>query len=258
MKRIIRRNIFETNSSSTHSVSITDEKESIITNFANKYLGGGCMNEGCVQEEILLLIYPEILVARAFVKKMDNIQSISMSGIEQFSNYTGYASTLKFGGYYIDQNKFENNSFQSLMIAVDALPVYSTNLDQFNFSHSFREFIKFLTGLQGNSSQILNFQFNSCSTGKWGCGAFGGNVFIKFLIQFLACLFADIEFNFSCFNNENHQKIFQKFVNKFINFIEINNVTKGSAFEAFYKLKIKDKNEKILNDYLEELKKLVK
>ena len=44
------------------------------------------MNEGCVQQEILLLICPEILVARAFVKKISHIQSISMAGFEKISN----------------------------------------------------------------------------------------------------------------------------------------------------------------------------
>ncbi len=55
-----------------HFDLITEQKECIITNFVNEYLGGGCMNEGNVQEEILLLICPEILVARAFVKKNES------------------------------------------------------------------------------------------------------------------------------------------------------------------------------------------
>lgn len=235
-----------------HLLSMMEEKESIIVNFANKYLGGGCMNRGSVQEEILLLICPEILVARAFVKKMNNIQSISMSGFEQFSDYTGYGGSLKFKGDYHDNRIYENNTFKSLMIAVDALPIFQLKCDQFNFIVSFREFIKFITGLQGNA----DLKLNSCSTGKWGCGVFGGNVYIKFLIQFLACLFADIEFQFSCYHDEENKIAFEKFIESFKNIITEKNVTKGIVFKAFCDMKVK-KEKEILNDYLGTLKQLI-
>ena len=247
-----------------HLDSITEQKECIITNFANKYLGGGCMNEGNVQEEILLLICPEILVARAFVTKMNHIQSISMSGFEKISKYRGYGFDLKFDGYYIDDNKYENNSFKSLMIAVDALPIYSLLVDQFDFLISFREFIKFITGLQGNKKDILNYKFNFCATGKWGCGVFGGNIYIKFLIQFLACLFSNIGFNFSCFNNKNNQYYLNNFIKKFSKIIEKSQeskkkITKGLIFKAFYMMDIgiKEEDERILECFNNSLKKLL-
>ena len=198
-----------------HIDSITEQKNNIITNFANKYLGGGCMHLGSVQEEILLLICPEILVARAFVKKMNHIQSISMSGFEIISKSQGYGNSLKYGTYNIDKTPYVNNSFKSLMIAVDAYPIYGEQIwTQINPIFSMRELIKFITGLQGNREEVLGFKFDFCSTGKWGCGAFGGDVYMKFLIQFIACLFFDIGFNFSCFNDEKTQKKLKDFIQK--------------------------------------------
>jgi hypothetical protein len=245
-----------------HLDSITEQKDCIITNFANKYLGGGCMNEGCVQEEILLLICPEILVARAFVKKMNHIQSISMAGFEKISKYKGYGFNLKFDGCYIDDNKYENNSFKSLMIAVDAIPIYSLFGDQFDFLVCFREFIKFITGLQGNNKEILNYKFNFCATGKWGCGAFGGNVYIKFLIQFLACLFSDVGFNFSCFNDKKNQYYLNNFIENFSKIIKKSQkkITKGLIFEAFFIMDIKkeEEDETILECFNNTLKYLLK
>ena len=247
-----------------HTNSITDEKNSIITNFANSYLGGGCMHYGNVQEEILLLICPEILIARAFVKRMNNIQSISMSGFEIISKSIGYGSRVKFGGYNID-NSYENNSFKSLMIAVDAYPNYNNNYTfEINPIYSLRELIKFLTGLQGNNNDILNYKFDFCSTGKWGCGAFGCNVFMKFLIQFIACIFSNIGFSFSCFSDEEEQKVFEKFIDIIIKITEENEdkITQGLIFKTFLSMDI-DKNTyyngtAILNEFIETLTSLIK
>ena len=247
-----------------HTNSITDEKNSIITNFANSYLGGGCMHYGNVQEEILLLICPEILIARAFVKRMNNIQSISMSGFEIISKSIGYGSRVKFGGYNID-NSYENNSFKSLMIAVDAYPNYNNNWSfEINPIYSLRELIKFLTGLQGNNNDILNYKFDFCSTGKWGCGAFGCNVFMKFLIQFIACIFSNIGFSFSCFGDEEEQKVFEKFIDIIIKITEENEdkITQGLIFKTFLSMDIDKRTyyegTAILNKFIETLISLIK
>jgi poly(ADP-ribose) glycohydrolase len=41
------------------------------------------------------------------------------------------------------------------------------------------------------------------STGKWGCGAFGGDVQLKFLIQWMAATMTDKEIIFHTFNDNN-------------------------------------------------------
>ena len=247
-----------------HTNSITDEKNSIITNFANSYLGGGCMHYGNVQEEILLLICPEILIARAFVKRMNNIQSISMSGFEIISKSIGYGSRVKFGGCNID-NSYENNSFKSLMIAVDAYPNYNNNYTfEINPIYSLRELIKFLTGLQGNNNDVLNYKFDFCSTGKWGCGAFGCNVNMKFLIQFIACIFSNIGFSFSCFGDEEEQKVFEQFIDIIIKITEENEdkITQGLIFKTFLSMDIDKRTyyegTAILNKFIETLISLIK
>lgn len=35
-------------------------------------------------------------------------------------------------------------------------------------------------------------------TGKWGCGAFGGNTYLKFIIQWIACSMANKDMIFTC------------------------------------------------------------
>ena len=207
------------------------------------------MNEGCVQQEILLLICPEILVARAFVKKISHIQSISMA-------YKNHGFNLKFDGYYIDDNIYENNSFKSLMIAIDAILIYSLYGDQFDILISFKEYIKFITGLQRNNKVILNYKFNFCATRKWGCGVFGGNIYIKFLIKFLACLFSDVGFNFSCFNDKKNQYYFNNCIMNFSTIIEVSQkkIIKGLIFKAFLMMNIEKEDETILQCFNNTLK----
>ena len=49
--------------------------------FANKYLGGGVLGHGCVQEEIRFVICPEMIVTRLFTEALDEMESLVMTGI---------------------------------------------------------------------------------------------------------------------------------------------------------------------------------
>lgn len=67
-------------------------------NFANRFLGGGVLRGGCVQEEILCCIRPEILAGLLFIEAMDNHEALIIEGAERFSRYTGYGTTFKWAG----------------------------------------------------------------------------------------------------------------------------------------------------------------
>ena len=55
--------------------------------FANRYLGGGVLGEGCVQEEIRFLVCPELILSRLFTEELDDNESLIMTGAQQFSKY---------------------------------------------------------------------------------------------------------------------------------------------------------------------------
>lgn len=48
--------------------------------FANKYLGGGVLTHGCVQEEIRFLICPEMIISRLFTEGLEKNESLIMKG----------------------------------------------------------------------------------------------------------------------------------------------------------------------------------
>lgn len=51
--------------------------------FANKYIGGGVLGSGLVQEEILFLMSPELIVSRLFTEKLDDNECLRITGTSQ-------------------------------------------------------------------------------------------------------------------------------------------------------------------------------
>ncbi|KAK9288928.1 hypothetical protein L1049_017399 [Liquidambar formosana] len=90
--------------------------------FANKYLGGGALHRGCVQEEIRFMINPELIAGMLFLPSMSDNEAIEIIGTERFSNYKGYASTFRFAGDYVDEREVDfMGRRKTRIIAIDAL-----------------------------------------------------------------------------------------------------------------------------------------
>jgi len=90
--------------------------------FANEIVGGGSLAYGCVQEEIMFTICPELTVSRLMCPRMQPGESIVIVGTEQFSVPEGYAFGLRYGGPYDDPTpRDEQGRLQSFVAALDAL-----------------------------------------------------------------------------------------------------------------------------------------
>lgn len=48
--------------------------------FAAKVIGGGVLDSGLVQEEILFLLYPELIVSRLFTQELDDNECLIITG----------------------------------------------------------------------------------------------------------------------------------------------------------------------------------
>ena len=71
--------------------------------FANKFLGGGVLNSGCVQEEIRFIICPELLISLLFTECLEVNESMLFRGCERFSSYHGYADSFEWFEDYQDK-----------------------------------------------------------------------------------------------------------------------------------------------------------
>ncbi|CAI9104078.1 OLC1v1002689C2 [Oldenlandia corymbosa var. corymbosa] len=96
--------------------------EALEVDFANEYLGGGALHRGCVQEEIRFMINPELITGMLFLPAMADNEAIEIVGTERFSSYSGYASTFRFCGDYVDRKDADSiGRLKTRIIAVDAL-----------------------------------------------------------------------------------------------------------------------------------------
>ncbi|KAL3642199.1 hypothetical protein CASFOL_013014 [Castilleja foliolosa] len=167
------------------SGSIEDQsgEEALEVDFANKYIGGGALRQGCVQEEIRFIINPELIISILFLPMMNDNESIEIVGPERFSNYTGYSTSFRFSGDYKDIKRFDTmNRRKTRIIAIDAL-CHPGNT-QYSPEGLLREINKAFCGffIDRNSYEGEI----GVATGNWGCGAFGGDPEVKAVIQWLA------------------------------------------------------------------------
>ncbi|XWS55450.1 hypothetical protein CRYUN_Cryun09bG0001300 [Craigia yunnanensis] len=86
--------------SQVHSSGLIEDHSTgaLKVDFANKYLGGGALHRGCVQEEIRFMINPELVAGMLFLPSMEENEAIEIVGAERLSDYMGYASSFRFSG----------------------------------------------------------------------------------------------------------------------------------------------------------------
>ena len=89
--------------------------------FANKFLGGGVLREGCVQEEIRFVINPELIAGRIFTECLQPNESLVITGAERFSDYTGYGDTFKFKSNHLDTTPRWVENFAYFTFNLDAM-----------------------------------------------------------------------------------------------------------------------------------------
>ena len=193
--------------------------------FANEYLGGGVLNDGNVQEEILFCLCPELIAAMLFVEKMDHNESITIQGFEKYSASVGYGGSFRFAppqkaspsttevlGDKIS-NDFDSKVDMSFnkICAIDATPYGQENPDlQYQTPEIMREFNKAYAGFKQPGAEqwadneledlmkdggshteawAINLppqKVRTVATGNWGCGVFGGDPQMKAMLQWLA------------------------------------------------------------------------
>ena len=168
--------------------SLFDSEASFYVDFANKYIGGGVLKKGCVQEEILFAVEPEAIVSMFLMQKMEDKDAIRIDNLIQYSKYSGYALKFKYEGNAINNN---DKLIKHNIIAIDAVCDFTGGLDKESIE---RDLIKAYVGFN-----LINFDDNiiklkkTIATGNWGCGAFGGDFELKFLQQWLAATFAGVD-----------------------------------------------------------------
>ena len=161
---------------------IDDSIADCHADFANRFVGGGCLENDFNMEEILFVVKPELIVAMALTSHMHDEEVIRISGALQFSCYTGYADTFEFAGDYDNNRRDPSRHPPATVVAMDAL--YGAKFRQFEVGLVLRDL---------NKARLAFDGARTVATGNWGCGAFGNDHTLKFLQQWMACSDAGVE-----------------------------------------------------------------
>jgi poly(ADP-ribose) glycohydrolase len=200
--------------------SLFDGQAKYCVDFANKYIGGGALSGGCVQEEILFALEPEATVSMLFMEVMDNNDAIGIFNTIQYSNYTGYGFNFEFKESAIPEDKDKIKKHK--IIAIDALPSnsYYGNYNYFQYNSKEKEeeikrdIHKAFVGFNIISLDNDQTTEKTIATGNWGCGCFGGNHALKFFQQWVAATYAGIQrLDYYTFGVQEMKQVILKFEN---------------------------------------------
>ncbi|CAF0977998.1 unnamed protein product [Adineta ricciae] len=168
----------------TKNKTIEDMDGLLQVDFANKYIGGGVMNEGCVQEEIRFVICPEMLVSLLLCEVIQANECVFLIGCERFSSYRGYSTSFEFKEDYTDKTPKDVWGRKLChVVAMDAI-AFRDRATQYKVPNMRRELIKAYTCFRIPAG--VTDEKSGIATGNWGCGAFNGNKQLKAIIQLIA------------------------------------------------------------------------
>jgi poly(ADP-ribose) glycohydrolase len=150
------------------SATIEQSSCAYHADFANRFVGGGALENDFNMEEILFVVKPELIVAMALCSFLHDEEALRVRGALQYSRYSGYASTFAFVG---DADSPLCDT-QTTVCAMDALQ--GAKMIQFNEPMVRRDLDKARVAFDGAST---------IATGNWGAGAFGNDHQLKFFQQ---------------------------------------------------------------------------
>ena len=175
--------------------TIEDDGAGMVeVDFANRIVGGGVLRSGCVQEEIRFLICPELIVSRLLAEGLGDNEAIRVVGFERVSNYRGYGSqTFEYGGRCEGGGGGGGSGEGTTLVAIDATHFgrdehararqYTPPLLERELNKAYAGFADGGGGDDGGEGGAVGAPV---ITGNWGCGAFGGDVQLKAVLQLLA------------------------------------------------------------------------
>jgi hypothetical protein len=185
--------------------------------FANKFIGGGSLSQGCVQEEITFSIHPELNVSRYLCEVMGDHEAMLLLNAREYSSIVPgtYARTTRHR-VAVDPAR---TPVPNVIIAIDAVHFQRDDTWQFTTDGMLREVHKALAGFQPVPGSLVALApqltahpslLDSIATGNWGCGAFNGDVELKALLQWVAASVCGRTMHYFPFDNTRVASVFPR------------------------------------------------
>jgi len=116
-------------------------------------------------------------------------EAIVIVGAQQFAQYSGFSHSFHCTGPHLDSSTLDQHSRRDVhVVAFDAMVCEGDF--QYEAGGMLRELVKATAAFEGDAHEEGMQTRCPLATGNWGCGAFGGNPQLKFLLQWMACTVA--------------------------------------------------------------------
>lgn len=161
-----------------HTGDMQDVEHDSLMNFANRNFGYGKVIESATQEEVLQVCFPEFNVGMLVFGKLSDNEVVVVHNVRRFSIFA--------------DGRFKGKAPATRPINV--LTADACLADHFSQSNNVRDLQKAYLSFQ--HAQVI-------SSGRWGCGAFGGDCQHKLLQQIIAARLARIQtIHFSTYHDD--------------------------------------------------------
>ena len=100
-------------------------------------------------------------------------------------------------------------TLQTAIVAIDAMPWAGPPEAQFRQENMLRELGKAFAGFADHGGEASRAAFMTIATGNWGCGAFGGFVDLKAVLQWMAASMAGRPVRYYPFEDPVHGRLEQ-------------------------------------------------
>ncbi|XP_057658319.1 poly(ADP-ribose) glycohydrolase-like [Diorhabda carinulata] len=212
--------------------------------FANKNIGGGVLRYGCVQEEIRFVICPELIITRLFIEQLTDLEAVVVTGAQRFSNYSGYGDTFVWEGPHNDLTPYDEYGRRRTSISIIDATRYTKSSQQFYPSAMLRELNKAYVGFSTRDKSNLS----PVATGNWGCGAFNGSLYLKSLLQLMACSGSGRNLVYYTFGNDQFRDDFYEIYT----FLATNNIKIEQLWKILCGFSLSSKSEEQLYPFIQQ------
>ena len=87
--------------------------------FANRFVGGGVLRSGSVQEEIMFMTSPECIPSLLFFEALGEDEVVYIENAAKINLCVGYKQNFRFAGDFLENTKKKS---PNVIVAMDAIP----------------------------------------------------------------------------------------------------------------------------------------
>ncbi|ELT97540.1 hypothetical protein CAPTEDRAFT_75970, partial [Capitella teleta] len=177
--------------------------------FTDPDIGGEVLQGRCLQEEVMLSVFPELMIAKIVMAPLADEEVVLVEGCSRYSQTTGYGSAFKHTGDFVDDVGCDKvGNMENKFVMMDALSFRGGKSQQYSEESTLREMNKAYCGFfqpdikpRGLAHKAQSYEMwqlmdasstdvRPVATSLWGSGSHAGDEQLKWTLQWIAASLA--------------------------------------------------------------------